>query len=215
VKCPSDEEIRTLLKALQDRWKVSVNPKARFVHASARLFFGRRNYAIVAGLIETAARVGELLGLRLEDYQPGEQQIVIRKAKGDEPRTVPLSPYWIEAVEAYLKVRPKVESDLLFISEYGSAMGVNEFGAVFRGYLEYAGLSGFTLHGLRHYAITQLAKTDLWAASQIAGHKDLTVTRRYLHGDPAHMRAAHMQAAPLGRILATSRTIARRRKKVV
>jgi len=215
VKCPSDDEIRSLLTALHDRWKPSINPKARFVHASARLFFSRRNYAVVTGLVETAARIGEILALRLDDFQPNEQQIVIRKSKGDEPRVIPVSAYWIDAVNAYLKVRPKVDTDLLFVSEYGGAITVAEFGKVFRGYLEYAGLSGFSLHGLRHYALTQLAKTDLWAASQIAGHKDLTVTRRYLHGDPVHVRSAHTQAAPLGRLLGGERKIIERRRKVV
>lgn len=215
VKCPSDDEIRRLLQALRERWKPSINPNARYVHASARLFFSRRNYALVAGLIETAARIGELMALTVDDYQPRERQIVIRQAKGDEPRIVPISPLWVEAVDAYLRVRPKVESNLLFVSEYGEKMDVARFGKQFHGYLEFAGLSGFTLHGLRHYAITQLAKTDLWAASQIAGHKDLKVTRQYLHGDPVHVRAAHEQAAPLTRILVNMRSEQQKRKKVV
>ena len=215
VKCPSDDEIRRLLSAMQDRWKPSLNPSARFVHAPARLFFARRNYAIVAGLVETAARIGEMLALTLDDYQPGEGRIVIRKAKGDEPRAVPISPVWAEAVDAYLRVRPKVESDLLFVNEYGAAMDVDQFGRRFRGYLKWAGLSGFSLHGLRHYAITQLAKTDVWAASQIAGHKDLQVTRQYLHGDPAHVQSVHAQAAPLARLLVNVRSERQRRKKVI
>jgi len=158
------------------------------------------------GLIETAARIGEMLALTVEDYQPELGQIVIRKSKGDEPRIVPISPTWIEAVDSYLKVRPKVESEVLFISEYGTPIIVNEFGKRFRGYLKYAGLSGFSLHGLRHYAITQLAKTDVWAASIIAGHKDLTVTRGYLHGDPDHVRSVHTLANPLGRIMVNVRS---------
>ncbi len=215
VKCPSDDEIRALLRAMHDRWKPSCNPPARFVRPAARQFFSRRNYAVIAGLVETAARIGEMLALRLDDYQPGEGQIVIRKSKGDEPRVVPISPAWADAVDTYLRVRPKVDSDLLFISEYGGPMDVARFGKQFRGYLEFAGLSGFTLHGLRHYAITQLAKTDVWAASQIAGHKDLKITRQYLHGDPAHVRAAHEQAAPLSRLLVNARSERQRRKKVV
>lgn len=191
VKCPSDEEIRVLLRSRQERWKPSVNPGARFVHASARLFFSRRNYAIIAGLIETGARIGELLSLALDDYQPGQAQIVIGRMKSDEPRTVPISTVWMEVVDAYLRVRPRVETNLLFVSEYGERIEVSPFGKQFQGYLEYAGPSGFTLHSLRHYAITQMAKTDVWAASIIAGHKDLQVTRRYLHEDPSHVRAVH------------------------
>ena len=215
IKCPSDDEIRALLKALQERWKPSLNPSARFVNAPARLFYSRRNYAIITGLIETAARIGEMLSLTLEDYQPEQRQIVIRKAKGDEPRVVPISDCWVDAVDAYLRVRPKVESNLLFINEFGEHICVNYFGRQFKGYLDYAGLSGFTLHGLRHYAITQLAKTDVWAASIIAGHKDLQVTRQYLHEDPIHVRATHDAAAPLSRLLVNVRSEKQSRKRVI
>jgi site-specific recombinase XerD len=216
VKCPSDDEIRTLLQSIGDRWNPEINPAARYTHASARRFLHRRNYAVMTGLIETAARIGEMLSLRLDDYQPAQCQIAIRQAKGDEPRIIPISQSWIDAVEAYLRVRPKgIQCDRLFVSEYGEALSVSMFGKVFRGYLNYAGLSGFTLHGLRHYSITQLAKTDVWAASQIAGHKDLKITLQYLHGDPVHVREVHAKAAPLSRILLSGRTENVRRRKVV
>lgn len=215
VKCPSDDEIRALLKAMHERWKPASNPAVRFIRPAARQFFSRRNYALVTGLIETGARIGEMLALTLDDYQPEQGQIAIRHAKGDAPRVVPISLVWIDAVAAYLRVRPKVDCNRLFVSEYGGPMDVARFGRQFRGYLEFAGLSGFTLHGLRHYAITQLAKTDVWAVSQIAGHKDLKITRQYLHGDPAHVRAAHDAAAPLARILVNVRSERQRRKKVI
>ncbi len=215
VKCPSDDEIRTLLAAMHARWKPATNPAVRFIRPAARQFFARRNYALITGLIETGARIGEMLALTLDAYQPDQGQIAIRHAKGDAPRVVPISAVWVDAVEAYLRVRPKVECDRLFVSEYGGPMNVARFGRQFRGYLDFAGLSGFTLHGLRHYAITQLAKTDVWAASQIAGHKDLKITRQYLHGDTAHVRSAHNLAAPLARLLVNVRSEKQRRKKVI
>jgi len=216
VKCPSDDEIRSLLQAVNDRYKEGLNPKAKYIRAEGKRFFAKRNYAVLAGLVETAARIGEMLALRLDDYQPAQRQIVIRKSKGDEPRTIPISDWWVQAVDSYLRARPKVESNLLFINEFGDPLTTGQFRKAFREYQKFAGVDGFTLHGLRHYALTQLAKTDLWAANQIAGHKDLTVTRRYLHGDVAHVREAHAQAAPLGRILGgNDRKIMERRRRVV
>jgi integrase len=102
-----------------------------------------------------------MLALKPDDYQPKERQIVIRKAKGDEPRTIPVSDFWIQAVDAYLRARPKVDSDRLFISEFGGPLDPGQVRKAFRSYQEFAGIGGFTLHGLRHYALTQLAKTDL------------------------------------------------------
>ena len=214
VKCPSEDEVRVLLRAVQERWKPSINLKARFIPASARLFFTRRNFAVIAGLIETGARIGEMLALKLDDFQKDQRQIAIRSSKGDEPRIVPISDAWTNAVDAYLRVRPKIESDRLFINEYGEPLSPDQFGRIFRSYARYAGLSGFTLHGLRHYAITQLAKTDVWAASVIAGHKDLKITRQYLHHDPDHLRSVHSQAAPLARLLVNARS-QRQRKRII
>ena len=215
VKCPSDDEIRLLLTKMQERWNPNTNPDARFIHAKARRFFQRRNYAIITGLIETGARAGEILNLTLDDYQPDQKQIVIRKSKGDNWRIVPVSDAWIEYVDAWLRVRPKVQNDLLFVSEYGDHLAVERISRQFRGYLKYAGLTGFSLHGLRHYALTTLARTDVWAASQIAGHRSLVTTRAYLHGDPAHVRSVHEQAAPLGRLLVNTRSGMEKRRKVV
>ena len=216
IKCPSEDEIRTLLLSIERRWDPEINPSVRYVHLTARRFLERRNYAILTGLVETACRIGEMLSLRLDDFDPKQRQIAVRQSKGDEPRIIPISQSWIDAVESYLRVRPKgIECNRLFVSEFGEELSVSMFGKVFRGYLDFAGLSGFTLHGLRHYAITQLAKTDVWAASQIAGHKDLKITRAYLHGDPAHVREVHAKAAPLARILMNGRTERERKRKVV
>jgi integrase/recombinase XerC len=134
VKMPSEDEVRQLLKALENRWRPSENKAARYFEPKARMFYHRRNYAIVSGLVETAARIGELLALRVDDFQPDRMQIAIREAKGDEPRIVPFSNAWKQAVEAWLRVRPKADSDLLFIDSYGGAIDVVAFGKQFRGY---------------------------------------------------------------------------------
>ena len=215
VKCPSDDEVRALLAAGRDRWKSGPNPSVRFLSPKLRTFLARRNYAIIAGLIETACRAGEVLSLRMEDYDPGQKQICIRKAKGDRPRILPISDEWAALVDDWLRVRPKCESPLLFITEYGGPISVEVFGKQFRGYLTFGGLAGFTLHGLRHYALTQIAKTDLQAAMHIAGHSSLTVTQGYLHAGAEHIRAAHAEAAPLSRLLVSKRSEAAKRKRLV
>lgn len=67
-------------------------------------------------------------------------------------------------------------------------------------------MEGFTLHGLRHYALTQIAKTDVLAAQRIAGHTSLVVTQSYLHADPSYVREKYDRADPLGTLLGEPKT---------
>ena len=85
IKCPSDDEIRTLLTKIQERWNPVVNPDARFVHATARRFFMRRNYAIVTGLIETGAARG--VDATNCDVTPSYCDLPIYVARGGQLRT--------------------------------------------------------------------------------------------------------------------------------
>jgi len=215
VKCPSDAEVATLLRAVPLKWSPAANRPARRTPPRARTFLARRDYAILAGLVETAARIGEMLALRREDYDPDRMQITFRRTKTDRPRAVPISRDWREAVDAYLRVRPACDSPLLFISRTGRPLDVAAFGSQFRHYANFAGVHGWSLHGLRHYALSQIARTDVLAAQQIAGHTSLVVTQGYLHTDADRVRAAHAQAAPLSRLLVNRRSEAAKRKRLV
>lgn len=215
VKCPSDAEVSALLKAVPLKWSPTVHRAACRCAPKARTFLARRDYAILAGLVETAARIGEMLSLRLDDYDPERMQITFRRTKTDRPRTVPISRDWREAVDAYLRARPRCDSPLLFISRTGQPLGVTSYGSQFRNYADFAGVAGWSLHGLRHYALSQIARTDVLAAQQIAGHTSLVVTQGYLHTGADQVRAAHAQAAPLSRLLVNRRSENATRKRLV
>ena len=115
----------------------------------------------------------------------------------------------------YLRVRPRCDSPLLFISRTGLPLSVTAYGAQFRHYADFAGVTGWSLHGLRHYALSQIARTDVLAAQQIAGHSSLVVTQGYLHTSADQVRAAHTQAAPLSRLLVNRRTERAEKKRLV
>ena len=215
VKCPSDEEVSKLLRAVPVKWSPAANPVACRMPAKARTFLARRDYAILAGLVETAARIGEMLSLRLEDYDCERMQITFRVTKTDRPRTVPISSDWQEAVDAYLRIRPKCDSPLLFISRTGQSLSVTAYGSQFRHYADFAGVTGWSLHGLRHYALSQIARVDVLAAQKIAGHTSLVVTQGYLHTGADQVRAAHAQAAPLSRLLVNRRSETAMRKRLI
>lgn len=215
VKMPTADELRQLLRASEDRWNPRVHPPARFNSDGERKFFSRRNPAILCLLIDTGARVGDILGLRLDDYDGRRRILTLLDPKDDKPREVPITAYAVQAVETWRKVRPRCDSSLLFITQFGEAVTVNNFGKYFRADREFAGLHGFSLHGIKHYAATTLAETDIYMASRVTGTSIATLQRHYLHRNPDHVREKHEQANLLGRVMVNRKSEAARRRKLV
>jgi site-specific recombinase XerD len=209
---PTEEDLSALLKALMRYWDPDENPGIRNVHAAKRLFHRTRNYAIITFLVDSACRIGEAVNLRIEDFQPSERQVLIREAKGREPRVLPLSPATINAIKAWLNVRERVMRDAdvdegyLFFSEFGTRIEESKFLKNLKGYVRFAGLSEhITLHSLRRFSINRVAKKSPLAAQQIAGHKDLNTTMLYTKIDADYVRSIHAEADALGSVLTSKR----------
>jgi integrase/recombinase XerC len=215
VRMPTADELRRLLCAVEDRWNPRVNPSARFKSPGERRFFSRRDYAILCLLIETGARCGDILGLRLDDYQPDRRALAILDPKDDKPRETPITAHAVRAVDAWRKARPRCGSDRLFITQFGERVAVNSFGDYFRTYRRFAGLEGFSLHGIKHYAATTLVQeAGIYVASQVTGTSLETLRRSYIHKSADHVRAEHEKANLLGRVLVNRRTEQRKKKLV-
>lgn len=218
---PSDEEMRRLLAAIGDYWNLEKNPEIRYQAPLKRIFHRDRNYAIILGLLDTAARIGEMLSLKVDDYRATERQIVIRESKGREPRVLPASPEWVQALAVWLKLRAKVMSSVpkeqdegwLFISETGGRLDEGRFLHAIKTYLRWADLSQeITLHSLRRYSLNRLAKANLLAAQTIAGHKETKTTLLYTKLDPDFVRGVHADVGVVRGILTSKRTVERRRR---
>ena len=82
---PSSEEMEGLLGVMHDYWNPTKNDKVRYLPIQNRIFHRDRNYAIILGLLDTCCRIGEIIHLRVDDYNPKARQIVIRQSKGREP----------------------------------------------------------------------------------------------------------------------------------
>jgi integrase len=215
IASPPESDITRLLKASTDRWLPHLNPGARYHAANGRKFFARRQFAVICCGVDTALRIGEILALTINDYDPSRRQLAVQEAKSNTGRTVPISDALAEAIDAWLRVRPKCSSDLLFISEYGGPIDYWVIRKSLKRDCEFAGITPLSFHKLRHYALTEIAKTDIWAAQQIAGHSSANVTRVYLHGDADHVRGAHTTAAPLSKLMVNKRSEQQKRKKLI
>jgi integrase/recombinase XerD len=170
---------------------------------------------------DTACRIGEALSLRVDDFDAKQGQILIRQSKGREPRVLPMSADAVQAVEAWLRVRDRVMRDTdpgadpgyLFISEFGTKIEESKFLKNLKVYVRFAKLPDtITLHGLRRYSLNKLAKHNLLAAQQIAGHKDAKTTLIYTKLDPEFLRGVHAEVSVVQGVLQSKRE---KRKKLV
>ena len=218
---PTDAEMQALMRSAQDFWNPAKHPGCRYTPVAKRVFHRDRNYAILLGLLDSAARIGEMLSLKVEDYRAHEKQIVIRESKGREPRTLPVSAEWVEALGVWLRHRQKVmasqpdDEGWLFISEYGGRLDEGRFLRALKKFVAFAGISEhITLHSLRRYSLNRLAKVNLLATQQIAGHKETRTTLLYTQLDPDFMRALHDSVGVVRGVL-ENRRVARQRKRLV
>ncbi len=213
---PSQEDMQTLLAATSTFWERDSNSSVRYVNLSRLSFHRERNHAILITLLDSACRIGEILSLKVEDYRKEEARITITKAKGREPREIPVSEPCAAAIADWLKIRSRVMKSVpvdedqgwLFMSETGTRLAEHRFLKTLRRITDFVGLTDkITLHSLRRYSLNRLAKTNLLAAQLIAGHKDTKTTLGYTQIDPDFIRAEHAKAGVLGGILVSKRSV--------
>ena len=146
----------------------------------------RRDQAIIATLLYTGLRVGELVHLRCDDValSPLKGRLVIRAAhgKGDKERVVPVPRHARKALQAYLQERTNKDDtrDMLWVGKRGPL----HTDAVARVVKKYAAVAAVAVspHVLRHtfsYAYLTSNPNDLVGLADILGHANLQTTRRY------------------------------------
>ena len=154
---------------------------------------GALERAVFEVLVGLGLRRAEVLGLRLAGFD-WQAQTVRVMGKGRRERDLPLSPPVREALEAYLRERPTVDSDALFITRQQVPMTEKVIRAMFRRWCRRAGLAdrGYTLHSLRHGFATNLSslRVDPATIRDLMGHESLETTSRYLHSDADRKRQA-------------------------
>lgn len=223
---PADEEVTTFLEAIGSYWDPAKHHVSGIVTmpAPARLFHRTRNAALFMGLIDTACRIGEAVNLKVNDVKLGEASVVIREAKGKEPRTLPVGPEWETALRDWLRVRARVMASVppaedegwLYVSETGGQLDGVQILKTLKRVTGFAGLSEeVTLHSLRRYSLNKLAKYNLLMAQAIAGHKDTKTTFGYTRLDPEFVRATHREASPLGSVMSNRNHPPTKKRRIV
>lgn len=164
-------------------------------------FRGLRDRSMLHLLYAAGLRVSELVGLKVGDVDR-KRGVVSPLGKGGKRRLVPLGEPALDALDAYLAVRPEnpgASSSVLFLSPRGKAMTRQGFWKLITAYARGAGImKPSSPHKLRHSFATHLLEggADLRSVQALLGHADISTTEIYTHVADDHVRAAYKKAHP-------------------
>jgi site-specific recombinase XerD len=152
-----------------------------------------RDKAVVLFFSSTACRLRGVVGLRLADLDLDNGRALVCE-KGNQTRTVYLVPVAVESLRAWLAVRPAVQTDKVFVSQYGQGLTSSGVYQLLKRLARRAGVAGFNPHAFRHGAarLMQAQGMPTGVLSQILGHSDVSVTVAF-YGvcDDSELKTAH------------------------
>jgi integrase/recombinase XerC len=164
---------------------------------------GLRDVAILELLYATGCRVGELVGLDVDDVDR-ERNLVRLYGKGRKERSAPFGLPAAQTLDAWLTSgRPALavtaSGAALFLGARGGRIDQRAVRAlVHRRLAEVAGAPDLGPHGLRHTAATHLLEggADLRSVQEILGHASLATTQIYTHVSSERLRRVYELAHP-------------------
>lgn len=194
--------IRTLYRFLKKAGYANNDPSLQVAHPKYQLAAPRiltpteyralrdaarsdaRMYAIIELLLQTGIRIGELANIKLSDVQKG--QLHIAPYEKHEERMVSLNSRAQEALNNYLKMRPKTNSEHLFITKSGKPFLIRNIRTSVERYFRLAEIKNAKVNDLRHTFVAHHLKhgVSLSIISKALGHKRLSTTERYLEFVP-------------------------------
>jgi integrase/recombinase XerC len=162
-----------------------------------------RDLAVLEVLYASGVRVGELVGLDVDDLDPA-RRVVRVFGKGARERSVPIGIPAMRAVERWLRDgRPHLATSssgaALFLGARGGRLDQRAVRRLVHERL--AGVPGapdLGPHGLRHSAATHLLEggADLRSVQEILGHASLATTQIYTHVSVERLRRSYEGAHP-------------------
>lgn len=154
-----------------------------------------RDYAIIVLFLNCGLRLSELVSLNISQIADDKMTVI---GKGNKERTVYLNHACKNALNEYMRVRPKEklkDKNALFLSERKQRISSRTVQVIVKKYLEMAGLdtTKYSPHKLRHTAATlmyQYGNADIRSLQEILGHESVATTEIYTHINDEHLQNA-------------------------
>jgi integrase/recombinase XerC len=162
-----------------------------------------RNALVVELLYASGVRVGELVGLDVDDVDRARRLLRVL-GKGRKERSVPFGAPAAAALDAWLTGgRPVLavpgSGPALLLGAKGGRLDAREARRVVHAAVAATpGTPDVGPHGLRHSAATHVLEggADLRSVQELLGHASLATTQVYTHVTVERLRAVHARAHP-------------------
>jgi len=149
-----------------------------------------RDAAIVELFLQTGMRLSELAKLTLNDVElpsritrdADNTGIARVRRKGGKVESIPVNYKACQAIGSWLRVRPDVEHNSLFVSKFKRPLNRRTIQHAITKYMNETGITGASVHSLRHTMATHhVARgTDLKTIQETLGHASLETTTIYV-----------------------------------
>lgn len=175
--------------------------------------FQERDYCIVTLFLNCGMRLSELVGINVSNIK--EDNTIKVTGKGNKERILYLNESCVNAIQAYIAVRPVVagvDRNALFVSKQGRRISNRRVEQIVDDCLKMAGLNGkgYSTHKLRHTAATlmyQHGGVDIRLLQDMLGHSNLGTTEIYTHVSSKQLEEA-AQKNPLSHIAPRKKKLA-------
>lgn len=191
-----------------------VRPRRHFIHQGKRLprdvkdedlaclfavIDSRRDRAMFLLMLRCGLRVGEVRNLSLNDLYlysvSGSLPRLWLHGKGDKERVVYLSSQAMNALEAWLEIRPNGTEQAVFVNRSGKRLTVTGIQLQLAMYCQRAEV-WITCHQLRHTFGRHLveARVPVTTIQKLMGHARIRTTETYLHISDQQVQADYEAA---------------------
>lgn len=161
-----------------------------------------RDKAMMEVLYGSGLRRAEVCDLDLDDLDLLDKTVMVQHGKGNKQRQSFLSGPAIDALKAYLDVRPATHSRALFMTIRKTRITPRQLWCVFKQHREAAKALGLTKHvvphTMRHTFATALYEggADIRVIQELLGHSSIATTEKYAHCSMGRKRSVYEMAHP-------------------
>ena len=183
---------------------LDVDQTSRLVEIKGDKALTLRDRAILELMYSSGLRLAECVSLDIYSVDIRDGLVTVT-GKGNKTRKVPVGNYALEAVSAWLKVRPQLaalDETALFVSTRGRRISARSVQQRMRHWALKQGLdTNVHPHMLRHSFATHLLESsgDLRAVQELLGHADISTTQVYTSLDFQHLASVYDQTHPRAR----------------
>lgn len=143
---------------------------------------------IIIMALNAGMRRGEILSLKWENVDLRHGFILLNQTKNGDRREIPINNTLKQTLEALPR---RIDNGYVFFNAL-TGEGYDDIKNSFNRLCKKAGIRDFHFHDLRHTFASHLVMSgvDLTTVSRLLGHKNITMTLRYSHLAPKHLKDA-------------------------